>query len=334
MQIATVAGDDRPINCRPMAPYSRITLKERLRDVYYKREAPPPVDVIDDSSSSRYPVNNKSVSSKNGSTLSTPGTSRIPPLAKEVPSRLSLGSTRSCDSEADKSGLDVSKERGEDRSREQAARLSVPRPSVSSTGLGQVPFRPRVRNSVGSSTTRTSIGLARDWPTQKPPELLSKRPSLGVAPPKLSAASRTPEYESPPPTPPKSKTSIQFSPPPTPPKPKISLQSSPPPTSPKPMTSPQASPPPTPPKPMTSPQTSPPPTPPKPKTSLQASPPFPPPPLSPASKAGDISNVLILPPTFPPPPPLPTLEEDDTYGIRISPPTEPPPPPPPPRPEE
>ncbi len=208
-----MAGDDRPINCRPLAPYSRMTLDERLKNVYCKREAPPPLSNFDSSSHSVL-TPSMSVSSKNGSTRSN----SLPPLPQELSSRpLSSSVRRSSNGSADKSNLDLSNKRSDERSREQAARLSVPRPSLSGTGAGQVPFRPpRVKSTVSSGTTRTSIGSARDRPAQKPPSLLSKRPP---PPPKLSAASRSPEYESPPPTPPKPQTSYQPSPPLPPPPP-------------------------------------------------------------------------------------------------------------------
>ncbi len=230
VKVATVAGDDRPINCRPLAPYTRIALRERLKDVYCKKETPPPIDYIDDVGHPGQSSHPPSISAlpKNGSTLPIAGSNRVVPLAKELPSRPSP--SRMCSNDdVGKSNSDLGKERNEERSGEQAARLSVPRPtSVSGTGAGQVPFRPRVKNTVSSSTTRNSIGSARDRPARKPPTLLSKRSSLGAPPPKLSslgappprlsAASKPTESESsPPPTPQKPRTfqaSLLFPPPP------------------------------------------------------------------------------------------------------------------------
>ncbi len=269
VKVAAVAGNDRPINCRPLAPYTRIPLKERLKDVYYKKETPPPIDYIDDLGYPGHLAHPPSIPAlpKNGSTLPTTGSNRAVPLAKELPSQPSPSRMRN-NNDVDKSNSDLGKERNEERSREQAARLSVPRPtSVSGTCAGQVPFRPRVKNTVSSATTRHSIGSARDRPAQKPPTLLSKRSSLGVPPPKLSSlgtppsrlsvVSRPTESESsPPPTPPKPRT-FQASPPfpPPPPLPAASeagddtsdVLVSPPPTEPPPPPKPNAlvSPPPT-----------------------------------------------------------------------------------------
>ncbi len=223
VKVATVAGDGRPINCRPLAPYKRIALKERLKDVYYKKEAPPPIDYVDDVGYAGQSAHQPSLSAlpKNGPTVPSTGSNLVAPLATELPSQPS--SRMRNNNDVDKSNSDLGKERIEERSREQAARLSVPRPT-SVSGTGQVPFRPRVKNAVSSTMTRSSIGSTRERPAQKPPTLLSKRSSLGAPPPKISAGSRPTESKaSPPPTPPKPRT-LQASPP-FPPSPPIPASS-------------------------------------------------------------------------------------------------------------